>query len=66
MSLFPKELNVPQGNNSQGSRKHILSTINTRESQEILFLYQLKCDERGAKPSERLTGLLSLKMGGSG
>lgn len=36
---FPKELNVPQGNNSQGSRKHILSTINTRESQEILFQY---------------------------
>lgn len=36
---FPKELNVPQENNSQGIRKHILSTINTRESQEILFLY---------------------------
>lgn len=36
---FPKELNVPHGNNSQGIRKHILSTINTREGQEISFLY---------------------------
>lgn len=36
---FPKKLNGPHGNNSQGIRKHILSTINTRESQEILFLY---------------------------
>lgn len=36
--MFPKELNVPHGDNSQGIRKHILSTINIRESGNLVSI----------------------------
>lgn len=38
VSRVPKELNVSYGNNSQGTRKNILSIINTRKKQEIWFV----------------------------
>lgn len=35
---FPKEPNVPHGDNSQGIKKQILSTINTRESGNLVSI----------------------------